>query len=539
MSKKLSEIISEFGMRELEIEMKLRMKVFLSRWFYTSRFGRQLKILLFLIPILFLMCPVVHGMAADCALEPTGENYIGIRYKALLVEDELSESGWVLLFGGNGFTMNGEYQGHFVNLMIKAGWADIWDDGSCADGFVIPKATLSRFTIAIGLDDYEDTFHGWIHDNDIAIWSRDPELLPRRFSNIDSREPKAPDYAAVEYQVNKGGTLEGREIEVSLVRAEVTRLPKDKNYFMDPDLEGEQLCKPCSQDDILYRHWIATLKVPSLGINSSVDIYINASQGDKINGNNTLNFMWENPGRPVIESDKYKVIIFDPEVKTVSGEWKKATRFLVDLRTPEDELPFNEKGELVGGYRKVNYKGCPAIEASFGYGYTDYVIDGDPTNYEPNDTTKAVIDLRYPEGNESAKIKVVVKDSSGSKIEGASICVDDLYKGITDYNGEYTILNLFPGYHIIEASKSEYESVSTMVYVESDEMKNVTLILQELPTSTPIPTPTLTQTPALTPTPTSTLTSTPTLAPTTSIPAFHILAIVALLVATYLLRRRK
>ena len=104
----------------------------------------------------------------------------------------------------------------------------------------------------------------------------------------------------------------------------------------------------------------------------------------------------------------------------------------------------------------------------------------------------------------------------------------------------YTILNLFPGYHIIEASKSEYESVSTMVYVESDEMKNVTLILQELPTSTPIPTPTPTQASALTLTPTSTLTSTPTLAPTTSIPAFQIiLAIVALLAATYLLRRRK
>ena len=78
-----------------------------------------------------------------------------------------------------------------------------------------------------------------------------------------------------------------------------------------------------------------------------------------------------------------------------------------------------------------------------------------------------------------------------------------------------------------------------MVYVESDEMKNVTLILQRPPTSTPIPTPTPTQAPALTPTPTSTLTSTPTLAPTTSIPAFHILAIVALLAATYLLRRRK
>jgi len=482
------------------------------------------------------MCPVVHGMAADCALEPTGENYIGVRYKALLVENELSETGWVLLFGGSGFTMNGEYQPHFIDLMIKGSGADIYNDGLCADGFPSPQETWDNFTIEIGLSDYEDLV---IQDNDIGMWARDPNIFPRKYTNIDSKEPSAPDKIMAEYQVDKGGTLERREIEISFVRAEVTRLPKDKNYFMDPDLEGEQLCKPCSQDDILYRHWIATLKVPSLGINSSVDIYINASQGDKINGNNTLNFMWENPGRPVIESDKYKVIIFDPEVKTVSGEWKKATRFLVDLRTPEDELPFNEKGELVGGYRKVNYKGCPAIEASFGYGYTDYVIDGDPTNYEPNDTTKAVIDLRYPEGNESAKIKVVVKDSSGSKIEGASICVDDLYKGITDYNGEYTILNLFPGYHIIEASKPEYESVSTMVYVESDEMKNVTLILQRPPTSTPIPTPTPTQAPALTPTPTSTLTSTPTLAPTTSIPAFHILAIVALLAATYLLRRRK
>jgi hypothetical protein len=40
---------------------------------------------------------VVYGMAGDCALEPTGENYIGVRYKALLVEDELSETHWVLL----------------------------------------------------------------------------------------------------------------------------------------------------------------------------------------------------------------------------------------------------------------------------------------------------------------------------------------------------------------------------------------------------------------------------------------------------------
>ncbi|MDI6810555.1 MAG: DUF4350 domain-containing protein [archaeon] len=334
-------------------------------------------------------------MAADCQLEPTGENYIGIRYKALLVEDELSETHWVLLFGGSGFTMNREYQPHFIDLMIKGSWAALHDDELCANGFPPVQETWDNFTIEFGLSDYED----WsVQDNDIGAWTRDPSIFPRRYTNIDGRDPNAADKIMAEYQVDEGGTLEGREIEVSFVREEVTKLPQNENYFMDPDLEGEQLCKPNSQDDILYRHWIATLKVPSLGINSSVDFYINASQGAKINGNNTLNFMWENPGRPVIESDKYKVIIFDPEIKTISGEWRKATRFLVDLRTPEDELPLNEKGELVGGYRKVNYKGRPAIEASFGYGYTDYVIDGDPTNYEPTDATKAVIDLRHPDG---------------------------------------------------------------------------------------------------------------------------------------------
>ena len=139
-----------------------------------------------------------------------------------------------------------------------------------------PLHTLNNFTLAMGLDDYEDLFFGWIHENDIAVWSQDTTLLPRKYSNIDSRNPQAPDMAAVEYQVDEGGTLEGREIEVSLVREEVTKLPQDENYFMDPDLDGEQLCKPNSQDDILYRHWIATLKVPSLDINSSVDFYIRA-----------------------------------------------------------------------------------------------------------------------------------------------------------------------------------------------------------------------------------------------------------------------
>jgi len=184
------------------------------------------------------------------------------------------------------------------------------------------------------------------------------------------------------------------------VREEVTTLSQDMNYFMDPDRD----CKPNSQADILYRHWVATLRVPSLGVDSSVDFYINADQGDKLNGNNVLNLLWENPGRPAIESDKFKVIIFDIEVKKTSGEWKKATRLLVDLRTPYEELPFNDKGELLCGFRKVNYKGHPAIEASFGYGYTDYVVDSDPNNYESSDATKAVIDLQYPAPDASAPL---------------------------------------------------------------------------------------------------------------------------------------
>jgi len=325
-----------------------------------------------------------YGMAADCHIEPTGEDYIGIRYKALLAEDELSETHWVILFGGSGFTMDGEYQPHFLDLMIKGSWAALHNDGLCAQGF--PQfQTWDNFSIEFGLSDYED----WVmQDNDIAVWSRDPKLFPRRYTNVDSVDPMAPDKIMAEYQVDKGGTLEGREIEVSLVRTETTYLPRDKNYYMDPDFN----CEPNSQDDILYRHWVATLGVPSLDVNSSVDFYINASQADKIIGSNALNFMWENPGKPHTESDRFKVIIFDAEVKVSSGEWKKATRFLVDYR---GDVPLSPKGEVLAGYRKINYKGCPALEASFGYGYTDYVIDGNTNVYEPTNATKAVIDLKY------------------------------------------------------------------------------------------------------------------------------------------------
>jgi len=42
-------------------------------------------LLLTLVSIFFLrVSPVVYGMAADCILAPTGENYIGVRYKAPL-----------------------------------------------------------------------------------------------------------------------------------------------------------------------------------------------------------------------------------------------------------------------------------------------------------------------------------------------------------------------------------------------------------------------------------------------------------------------
>jgi len=272
----------------------------------------------------------------------------------------------------------------------------LYDDELCARGFPPTREERDNFTIQFGLSDYEDGIPGNIHENDIAAWTQDPLIFPRMFTNIDSIDPQAADKLMAEYQVDRGGTLEGREIEVSFVRGDIVTLTQSINYYMDPDLEGSVFCQPNAQDDILYRHWVATLSVPSLGLSKSVDFYINASQGDKITSYNTLNFMWENPGRPIIESDRFKVIIFDPEIQKTNGEWQRANRFLVDYRTPQNELPLNEQGQLVGGYRKVNYKGKAAMEISFGYGYTDYVIDGNPNNYEPSNATKGVIDLSFP-----------------------------------------------------------------------------------------------------------------------------------------------
>jgi hypothetical protein len=357
-------------------------------------------------------------MAADCAIEPTDENYIGARYKAFLAEAELSETSWLILFAGSGFTVDGEYQPHFLDLMIKASWASLYDDPLCASGFPAVRETWDNFTIQFGLSDYEDPFYEWIHENDIAAWARDPELFPRMFTNIDSTDPVAADKIMAEYQVDKGGTLEGREIEVSLERGDVVTLSQGVNYYMDPDLEGAQLCEPNSQDDILYRHWIATLRVPSLAIDSSVDFYINAAQGDKLAGNETLNFMWENPGRPALEGDRFKVIVFDPEVKKTTGEWVRAERFLVDYRTPQSDLPLNEHGTMVGGYRKVNYRGKAALEMSFGYGYSDYVIDGNLSEREPSNDTKGVIDLSYPAVETNGyRLKRIIEEVAGQPLQ--------------------------------------------------------------------------------------------------------------------------
>jgi hypothetical protein len=412
---------------------------------YLLKLINQTKTNIFLILTLFFnFTQYVYGTAFDCKVEPTGENYIGVRYKAFLAEDKLPETGWVLLFCGNGFTMNGEYQPHFVDLMIKAGWASQYDDGLCANGFPPVKANRKNFTIQFGLSDYEDAV---TQDNDIAVWTRNPYIFPRMFTNIDSTSPDVPDKIMCEYQIDKGGYLEGREIEVSFVREEITMLPQNENYFMDPDCN----CRQNSQANILFRHWVATLKVPSLELESSVDFYINASQGDKIRGDEALNILWENPGKTSILNDKYKVIIYNPEVQIISGEWKEVKKFLVDLRTPDADLPLNNQGQLVGGYRKVNYKGHPAIEASFGYGYLDYVKDGNPNEYELSDSTKAVIDLRYLAANHAPELSMI-----GSKIvgEGQELKFIISAKDIDYDTLTYSASNLPPGASINDSTQT-------------------------------------------------------------------------------------
>ena len=144
----------------------------------------------------------------------------------------------------------------------------------------------------------------------------------------------------------------------------------------------------------------------------------------------------------------------------MSDKWEKVKCFRVDYRTPYSELPLDENGKLVGGYRKVNFMGKPAIETSFGYGYTDYVLDGDPTDYEKNLETKGVIDLGSPLGSPSLTLVLKVQDQYGRPLTGAHISVDGSKAGLTNEQGEISVGGLYPGYHLVSVhalnSTTEY-----------------------------------------------------------------------------------
>ena len=336
-----------------------------------------------------ISCAEVRAWVIDCQIMPRGQDLTGLRYTAIVVEQELSETHWLLLFAGSGFTGAGEYRPHFIDLMIKASWAATYRDGLCADGWPAIDKVTDQTSVEIGLSDYEDVPGlGGSQDNDIAMWCRSPEMMPRRFTNIDSRSVDAPDKIMAEYQVDVGGPLEGRPFTISLVRGEETRLLEDRNYFIDPD----QNCVRVRPDDILYRHWTVTMMVPENHVETVVDLYVNAEEGAGIWQYNALNFMWENPGRPSVETDKFKVIIYDTAFRDAAGLWHRADKFLVDWRTLDEELVVDEAGRSLGGFRKTRYRGQPAIEASFGYGHSDYVVDSTPCCGEPWDG-RGVLDL--------------------------------------------------------------------------------------------------------------------------------------------------
>jgi len=328
---------------------------------------------------------VIDCWAEDVGPQVSTENYIGVRYKATLIEDATTNTGFMLLFCGTAFTSTGDYQPHFFDMMIKSGkdMAAIYKDELCPT--VINQAR-SEFGFEFGVSDYEDPK---LTDNDIGMWSHDPLLFPRTFANVDTANPDAADKAEAEYQVNVGGPLQGKEIQVSLERGREERLPRAKNFFMDPDDNGT----PRSHADILYRHWVATFSVVENKARGVVDVYVNASQAAYLRGNAILNVLWENPGQMQLRKDRFKVVMYDVEVKTTEGKWRPIRRFLVDYHSPKKDLPLDEQGRMLGGFRRVDFKGRPALEASFGYGYSDYVVDKDPTQYEKSSSTMGVITL--------------------------------------------------------------------------------------------------------------------------------------------------
>ncbi|MBN1479103.1 T9SS type A sorting domain-containing protein [candidate division KSB1 bacterium] len=356
----------------------------------------QFSIIFFMCLTLLIFPATIYGIAIDCQLQPTGENYVGVEYTAFLAEDELSSTGLVKLYGGNGLTKDGEYQAHFIDLSIKAFEALVHDNDICSKGFPPVTSIWKNFTMEFSISDFED---GSYQDNDIGGWTNSPSLFPRRFVNWHDTDPTAADRIEMEYQPNIKGTLEGREVRVILERFEQTYLSQSQNYFSDPDLAGSAECTPNQQSNILYRRWRVTFKEVSLAIDCSMDFYVNAEQGDKIISENTLNFIWTNAGKPDVYSDKFKVLIYNVKVKTLADGWKPAYRFLVDVRGPSNELPWDGSNHLLAGYRKTRFvtphtaDNVIALEASFGYGHTDYVIDGNPNDYEGSNATKALIDL--------------------------------------------------------------------------------------------------------------------------------------------------
>jgi hypothetical protein len=62
------------------------------------------------------------------------------------------------------------------------------------------------------------------------------------------------------------------------------------------------------------------------------------------------------------------------------------------MRLGPGELAFDDQGRFLGGFRKVQNAGLPALEASFGYGCTNYVVDADHDDIDPP-STMGEIDL--------------------------------------------------------------------------------------------------------------------------------------------------
>ena len=126
---------------------------------------------------------------------------------------------------------------------------------------------------------------------------------------------------------------------------------------------------------------------------------------------------------------------------------------MVDLRTPLKEFPLDEYGRPLAGYRKVNYKGKPAIEASFGYGYTDYICDGNITDYEKSLTTKGFIDLQSPRGEPNQTLVLKFVDQFGRPLTDATVILNDMALGWTNASGGIRVSGLYPGYHLVSVTK--------------------------------------------------------------------------------------